>query len=952
MRHGSHGRLGALDRVSAAFIASAIASVVLPSVGTALAAPATAHTVNPPAHPAPAVPHAIATESSKIDPAKVEIDKIEIEGVSVFDSTRVESALEIGVGSRLDKNRVARTRSNLLALYRLHGYEDADLGVELFREKIGASKNEGARFDNVLRFRIKEGKPTRIASVRIVSDSTHSEALAEYWRRNAKSIEAKTGLSPRDVLDQERILSSKRTLQDALAAEEFIGARVGDAKVFPDAEPPDLTAGTLNSAARWVSIEFKVDLGERVTFGFRGNTIFTKSKLESFVDEQRLLGFGKDYIESARLRIEEEYRAEGYAHTRVIAYPFEAGISVAGSTARHVTYDIDEGERVEIGSLTFDGNSVFTEGELTRQFYTDASSLLQGRYYVQKDVEKSADLLIEWMKSQGFLGAKRITIKVNDSSDFRRVNLIVYLYEGDQTMIRTLKLPGLTALKSSEAAALLGVQEGAPLNLFAFSKGVENLKAAYRDRGYLDIKLLNEGMATVVTYSDENRRADIQLDVQEGPQFRASKITVEGEGKTRPEVALREVQFSEGDVLSAHLITESEARLRKLLIFSAVALRMEDDPARPGYKNVVVSVQEGAPGILAGGVGYRNDLGVRVFGQYEYTNLWHRNHTFAFNANVNRRFDADFCSKLEARQKAGVAPSGETCFLEYQFQLGYTWPWFGLEELTFQPKLTFERTQYNTLDTDTLALTGNWERRLVKSIDLVGDLTYSLERTKQYNAVAAVDNRTLTIGALIPGLRLDLRDDKLAPTSGAYFSGSYEFASPALLSQSQPVPVGYERFIFRSDFFIPLFKNVTWYWSFRTGVERNREIAPPGTPPEIATQYAIPLSKQFTLGGAGSLRGFGEQEIFRDLAISGTLNYVNYRTQLDLPFSGPLRFGPFIDAGNLLVDHYSFGELRYGAGVGFHYQSPVGPINFDWGFNLFPQTGEDPYHFYFSIGVI
>ena len=90
----------------------------------------------------------------------------------------------------------------------------------------------------------------------------------------------------------------------------------------------------------------------------------------------------------------------------------------------------------------------------------------------------------------------------------------------------------------------------------------------------------------------------------------------------------------------------------------------------------------------------------------------------------------------------------------------------------------------------------------------------------------------------------------------------------------------------------------------------------------------------------------------QDLSIAGTLSFVNYRTQLDLPFSGPMRFGPFLDAANLLVDRYSLGILRYGAGVGFHYQSPVGPVNFDWGFKLDQRPGEDPYHFYFSIGVI
>jgi outer membrane translocation and assembly module TamA len=145
---------------------------------------------------------------------------------------------------------------------------------------------------------------------------------------------------------------------------------------------------------------------------------------------------------------------------------------------------------------------------------------------------------------------------------------------------------------------------------------------------------------------------------------------------------------------------------------------------------------------------------------------------------------------------------------------------------------------------------------------------------------------------------------------------------------------------------------MSWFLSFRTGIARNLE-APPSNDPNNAN-YAIPLSKQFALGGAGSLRGFGDQELSVpvDVAVRGTLSYVNYRTQVDLPFAGAMRFGPFFDAANLLVDQFSFGSLRCGAGVGFHYQSPVGPVNFDLGFKVAPRVGEDPFRFYFSIGVI
>ena len=179
---------------------------------------------------------------------------------------------------------------------------------------------------------------------------------------------------------------------------------------------------------------------------------------------------------------------------------------------------------------------------------------------------------------------------------------------------------------------------------------------------------------------------------------------------------------------------------------------------------------------------------------------------------------------------------------------------------------------------------------------------------------------------------------------------SFELAAPWLGSQRVLFPVGYTRFQFRSDGYIPLFRDTVWFMSFRTGIERNTERPVEG---EIR-RGAIPSIKTFTLGGPSSLRGFREQQLNKySIKIGGTLSYVNYRTQIDVPFSGAMKFGPFLDAANLLTDRYSLGaDMRYGAGVGFHYQTPVGPVNLDWGFNLTPRPGEDYWKFHFSIGVI
>lgn len=215
-----------------------------------------------------------------------------------------------------------------------------------------------------------------------------------------------------------------------------------------------------------------------------------------------------------------------------------------------------------------------------------------------------------------------------------------------------------------------------------------------------------------------------------------------------------------------------------------------------------------------------------------------------------------------------------------------------------------------------------------------------------------------------PGLRLDTRDNALSPSTGWYATVNWEIASPWLLSQTDPFPIAYSRIQGRIDRIIPLGSGgVSWFLSYRAGYEISLEPPIPG----VTNSGAIPLIKQFALGGVSSLRGYSEQELNAyNFSINGSLSYSNYRTQVDFPLVGSLRVGPFVDAANLLVDNHSIGEfffdsLEFGAGFGIHYLTPVGPINLDVGFRLSPPSATDnplpgtptgPSQFYFSIGLI
>ncbi|MBI2711970.1 MAG: BamA/TamA family outer membrane protein [Bdellovibrio sp.] len=865
----------------------------------------------------------------------IQIDRIDFIGVKIFSATALENRLEVSPGDKLSRQKVLATERNIIDLYFKHGYEGTRIESRLTRKK-GVSSSE-----IVLEFKVNEGKPVRVSAVSIVLTGMKDRVSEKAFENTQGQMKSAIPLSPGDVLDEDKIDEGRRAIQEILASKEYVGGKIVETKIFPSTAPPTLELNESQKAAaeRWVSLEIKIDVGERVNFGYRGNRVFTVGFLDGLIKDQRLIGLGRDYVAVIQGKIEEEYRAIGYAKVKVTPFIYEA----SGTNPRRVSLNIEEGPRVTINKVEFDGNIAFSSKDLKRVFFERASALVQHGFYVEKDIQRAGETLVEYLKENGYLAAKLITTNTTSGPKVRGVysdnvslNLLFYLYEGDQTKVNSIKLEGNLALSREEILRLLGVRENSPLNLYRLGDGLEGIKRVYRNLGYLDISIPNEGTSELVTYSHENHFADLYLNIIEGPQSHVAGIEIEGLDKTQEFIVRRELKFNEGDVLTNPLLEDAERSLRRMGIFANIGIRTIDDPSRAGYKLVHISLQEGDRGVLSFGPGFRTDLGMRAFSQLSFSNIWGKNHSVSIYTAANRRFE-------------------NYNFAEGQAQISYTWPWFLIPGMTFRPNITMGRTQYLDFAADTLSGAANFEKTLLSKPTIIGYLTYSFESINQFGATNRNDNQQMILGTITPKLSFDLRDNPLAPKSGFFAVSWADLNGPMFGSQSSPFPISYYRAQLRTDYYVPIGKDVSWYISFRTGYEKSlANTRNPNDPNANRAQDAIPLIKQFTMGGVGSLRGFREQALnYQTQNIRGSISYVNYRTQLDFTVTGSLKFGLFFDAANLLLDNYSFTEgLRSGAGPGFHYETPVGPISLDLGFNLAPKTAEDRMVVHISVGVL
>jgi outer membrane protein assembly factor BamA len=103
----------------------------------------------------------------------------------------------------------------------------------------------------------------------------------------------------------------------------------------------------------------------------------------------------------------------------------------------------------------------------------------------------------------------------------------------------------------------------------------------------------------------------------------------------------------------------------------------------------------------------------------------------------------------------------------------------------------------------------------------------------------------------------------------------------------------------------------------------------------------LPITERYFAGGSTTLRGF-------DLDEAGppgggqllTIGNVEYRVPIKKISIGELGTAVFYDTGNVFEkpSNFSFTDFTHSAGAGLRYQTPLGPVRLDVGFNLHPRV--------------
>jgi len=133
-----------------------------------------------------------------------------------------------------------------------------------------------------------------------------------------------------------------------------------------------------------------------------------------------------------------------------------------------------------------------------------------------------------------------------------------------------------------------------------------------------------------------------------------------------------------------------------------------------------------------------------------------------------------------------------------------------------------------------------------------------------------------------------------------------------------------------------------------------------------ALQRSVPAAELFYAGGRTTHRAYRRDElgiVGETLSVDspaspenpfpeggGGLAVLNFEYRF--PVAGPVGGTLFLDGGNVWSTYRDLraGDLKWGAGLGVRYLSPVGPLRLEIGWKLDREPFEDPYVWFISLG--
>ncbi|MBU3589836.1 outer membrane protein assembly factor BamA [Polynucleobacter sp. 80A-SIGWE] len=644
--------------------------------------------------------------------------------------------------------------------------------------------------------------------------------------------------------------------------------------------------------------------------------------------------YDKALIDKSEQELKRAYVGKGMYAAEVVATvtPLERN-QVA------VYFNIDEGPTAKIQAINFIGNNVFSESTLNSQMQLKTGGWLswysKDNLYSKQKLTADLENIRSYYLNRGYLEFVIESTQVSITPDKKGIYLTISIREGNKFTVKDVRLAGELLGKEAELIQLVTLKPG---DTFSSAKVTESTKAIAEILGSYGYAFAN--ISPQPDIRRDLNEVDLTLVIDPGRRVYVRQVNITGNAKTRDMVVRREMRQFESSWFDSEKIDLSKKRLGRLGYFTETDVSTQDVPGSPDQVDVNVKVSEKPTGAVTLGAGFSSTEKLILSAGINQENAFGTGTAVGLNMALGKINQSLALSNYDPY----FTEDGISRYTDLFYRSSK--PLYYIGDPDYQIKSVGSNIKFGVpyTEVDRVFFGTGIEAFQIKSTSNTPQpyLNYMIDygaAAPGYPASLNTYNVPVTIGWSRDG-----RDSALIPSSG----------SLQQLNAEVGTPVG-------NMMFYRIFGQYQKYHSFSKGniLSFNGEVGYG----EAYGKYPFPITKNYYVGGIGSVRGYSPGSLGptyynnntgTNQPTGGQSKIVsNVEYTVPVPGSGvdkTLRVFGFVDGGNVYNENINL-VLRYSYGLGLSWISPLGPLKFSYGIPIKSLPTDNIQRLQFQVGT-
>lgn len=656
---------------------------------------------------------------------------------------------------------------------------------------------------------------------------------------------------------------------------------------------------------------------------FEGNKRLKDKVLVELVESTPRRVFNPNTAERDAQRITQAYAESGRLAARVTPR-----IIRRSDNRVDLVYEVFEGGMVEIERISFVGNEKFSDRRLRRVLETKQATLFRALIkrdtLVEDRIAFDKQVLKDFYMSRGYVDFRTTSVNAELARERDGYFIAFNIQEGEQFRFgQVTTVSEIAQADAEEFQAILKIKPGvvysptlveaaiARMERLAIKKGIDFLRVDPR-----------------ISRNDRDLTLNVEFVLSRGERVFVERIDVEGNATTLDRVIRQRFRIVEGDPFNPREIRESAERIRALDFFDTAEVNAREGSA-PDQVVIDVDVVEKPTGSLSFGGSYSTSSGFGLIMEFKERNFLGRGQTLSFS----------------------LSTASET----KDYHLGFSEPNFLGRDLTFGFGVSYRDIDYD--DARYSMTVGNFQPYF----------NFAMGENSRLGIRYTLNVTDMVSDTLLPGSLIDAETAR-----GELWSSAVGYTYTYDTRRSGLNPNAGVLLEFGQDY-AGLGGDVE---SVRTTVKAvaetkiyHEEVTLRATLQGGALHSANSdsrLTDRFLIGG-NIMRGFKREGFGPREYVAGTQNdalggkyYAVARLEAEFPIGLPEEYGVsgglFYDVGSLwgldatsASTIYSSSSVRQVIGATLFWDTPVGPLRFDFSHALQKETYDEEQTFNLSV---